>query len=192
MAHPKAEAFIARQPAWQPEMRALRGLLLDAALDEDIKWGKPCYAKGDKNIAILQPMKEHVALMFFQGAQLDDPSAILEAPGPNSHIARRAIFRDTASIDSVAPALRGYIRQAIDIADSGQKAEPRPAHTFTPELSARLRSDEAFRAAFEALTPGRQREYDLFVATAKQSATREKRIDGFVERVCAGKGLRDA
>lgn len=190
--NPKADAFINRQGAWQPELRALRGLLLDCGLDEEMKWGKPCYGKGDKNIAILQPMKEHLALMFFQGAAMADPAQILEAPGPNSHIARRACFRDVAAIEAATATLRAYIREAIDLAATAPQVETRQAHTFTPELTARLAADASFQSAFAALTPGRQREYDLHVASAKQSATRDRRIDGFVAKVLAGKGFRDA
>lgn len=192
MQHPKADAFIARQPAWKAELQALRTLLLEASLSEDLKWGKPCYAMADTNIAILQPMKEHVSLMFFQGAQLRDDAGILQAPGPNSHIARRANFRDVAGIEAAGSVLRAYISEAIDIAQSGQAPTPRPTHAYTPELLARLEADPTFRAAFEALTPGRRREYDIYVAGAKQTATRERRIAGFIDRVLSGRGLRDA
>lgn len=192
MTPPKVAAFVARQGRWRSELAALRDLLLAASLDEDLKWGKPCYGAHDKNIAILQPMKEHVALMFFQGAQMADPAGILEAPGPNSQIARRACFRDVATITSMTPTLQAYVREAIALAQSAPVVEAPRTHRFTPELLARLEADAAFQAAFAALTPGRQREYDLQVAGAKQAATRERRIDGFVERVLAGKGFRDA
>jgi len=45
-------------------------------------------------------------------------------------------------------------------------------------------------AAFAAFTKGRQREYDLHGAGAKQSTTRHSRIDKFTDRVLSGKGLR--
>jgi uncharacterized protein YdeI (YjbR/CyaY-like superfamily) len=49
----------------------------------------------------------------------------------------------------------------------------------------------ALKAAFEALTPGRQREYNLHVSEAKQAKTRKTRVDKFVPKILDGKGFRD-
>jgi uncharacterized protein YdeI (YjbR/CyaY-like superfamily) len=70
--------------------------------------------------------------------------------------------------------------------DVGPAPEPEPA----PELAERLDADAELRAAFEALTPGRRREYHLHISGAKQSATRAARVERCVPRILAGKGLR--
>lgn len=62
---------------------------------------------------------------------------------------------------------------------------------FAEELQNRLDSDPELAAAFAALTPGRQREYNFHIAEAKQAKTRESRIDKCVPKILAGKGLRD-
>ena len=46
-------------------------------------------------------------------------------------------------------------------------------------------------AAFEALTPGRQRGYNLFFTGAKQSKTRYARIEKCMPAIMEGKGLHD-
>ena len=53
------------------------------------------------------------------------------------------------------------------------------------------RVSDALKAAFEALTPGRRREHNLIIGDAKQSTTRAARVEKYVERILAGKGLRD-
>ena len=59
------------------------------------------------------------------------------------------------------------------------------------EFRARLEANPALKAAFEALTPGRQRGYLLHVAGARQSKTREARIEKFTPKILDGKGLDD-
>jgi len=59
------------------------------------------------------------------------------------------------------------------------------------ELQHRLDADPALKAAFEALTPGRRREYHLHIAEAKQASTRSARVDKCVPKILAGKGFRD-
>ena len=69
--------------------------------------------------------------------------------------------------------------------------EQEPALELVDELRVRLDADPALRTAFEALTPGRQREYNLHVSEAKQAATRASRVEKHVQRILDGKGLRD-
>lgn len=49
----------------------------------------------------------------------------------------------------------------------------------------------ALKAAFHALTPGRQRAYNLHFSAAKQSATRQSRIAKCTPLILCGKGLND-
>ena len=49
----------------------------------------------------------------------------------------------------------------------------------------------AVREAFEGLTLGRRRHYNLHFSRAKKAATRVSRIDAATERILMGKGLRD-
>jgi uncharacterized protein YdeI (YjbR/CyaY-like superfamily) len=47
------------------------------------------------------------------------------------------------------------------------------------------------KAAFEALTPGRQRGYLLYFSAPKQSKTREARVEKYMKQILKGKGLED-
>ena len=99
---PKVDAYIERSEQWPDEMTALRPILLAAGLTEAIKWGKPCYSHGGKNVAIFQEMKDFLALMFFKGALLDDATGVLREQGPNSRSARRIEFTSAEEVSDLA------------------------------------------------------------------------------------------
>jgi uncharacterized protein YdeI (YjbR/CyaY-like superfamily) len=189
--HPKVDAYINRSTDWPDEMRALRPILLSAGLTEDIKWGKPCFSHDSTNIVIMQEMKVFLALMFFKGALLKDPAGVLESQGPNSRSALRICFRSVDDVERLAGTIASYIAEAIEVEAAGLEVAPAPKLEFVAELQHRLDSDAKFRAAFDALTPGRQREYNLHFSDAKQAATRAARVDKYAEKVLAGKGFRD-
>lgn len=188
---PKVEAFFDRAGAWQAELRKLRSILLACGLDESQRWSKPCYRLEGRNLAILQPFKQHCALMFFRGDRLEDTHGLLRRPGKDSRTARRLEF--TSSRGIVKSIVEDYVRQAIAVERSG--GSPPPGPTPEPELPAELArilaGDRALARAFRALTPGRRRGYLLHFAKAKQSATRVARIERCAPGILAGKGLHD-
>lgn len=187
----KVDAYIARSQKWPAEMTELRKTLLASGLGEEIKWGKPCYDHGGKNIAIVQEMNDFLALMFFKGALLRDPDGVLREQGPNSRSAKRMEFTSVDDVTRLAGTVRSYVEEAIAVEDAGLEVGPAPDLVLVAELKRRIDRDPAFKAAFEALTPGRQREYHMHVAQAKQSATRVARVEKHAERILGGKGLRD-
>lgn len=189
--NPEVDAYVSESDQWAEEMAVLRPILLSCGLAEDIKWGKPCYSHDGSNIAIIQEMKEFLALMFFKGALLKDPDGVLEEQGPNSRSARRIEFTSVDDVARLAGTIRAYIAEAIDVEAEGLKVGPAPELVPVDELQARLDHDPAFEAAFEALTPGRRREYNLYFSGAKQAETREARIEKYAQNILNGKGLRD-
>jgi uncharacterized protein YdeI (YjbR/CyaY-like superfamily) len=185
------DAYIAGSQQWPDVISALRPILVAAGLDEQIKWAKPCYAHDGKNVAIVQEMKGFLALMFFKGALLGDPAGVLEEQGPNSRSARRMQFTSVDDVTGRADTITSYVREAIALERAGSDVGPAPVTVFVPELRQRLDQDRAFRVAFEGLTPGRQREYNLYFAGAKQAATRASRVEKYSEKILDGKGFRD-
>lgn len=186
------DRYFANAKRWRAEAEALRALLLECGLDEALKWGKPCYLFEGKNVAIIQKMKDFVALMFFEGILLDDPKGLLEEQGENTHAARRLTFKSPEDVKKRAAVVRGFARQAIANKKAGRAAPKREQRlVLVEELRARLEADAALKAAFEGLTPGRQREYNLHIGGAKQSKTRASRVDRCVPKILEGKGFRD-
>jgi uncharacterized protein YdeI (YjbR/CyaY-like superfamily) len=189
--NPDVDAYIEQSERWPDEMTDLRPVLLSCGLTEEIKWGKPCYSHEGRNIVIVQEMKEFLALMFFKGALLNDPDGVLHEQGPNSRSARRMQFTSVEDVERLAGTVKAYVDEAVDAEEAGLEVGPAPELQLADELQNRLDEDPALKAAFEALTPGRQREYNLHVSEAKQAKTREARVDKFVPKILDGKGFRD-
>jgi len=188
---PAVDEYVGEATRWPDELRAMRRILLDCGLDESVKWNKPCYGHDGANIAILQEMKPFLALMFFKGALLDDPDGVLTEQGPNSRSAKRITVTSVDDVSRVRPSVPGLVEQAIAVEAAGRRARVAAAPDVASEFAERLDDDPALATAFAALTPGRQREYHLYISAAKQPATRHKRVARCVPRILAGKGLRD-
>lgn len=189
--NPSVDRYIGRSTKWPEELSAIRSVLLKADLDEEIKWGKPCYSREGANIAILQEMNGFLALMFFKGALLEDPKGLLVAQGPNSRSAKRVEFTSVDEVKRLAPEVASLIREAVAVEREGLSVGPAPTLEFVEELQQRIDSDPAFAAAFNALTRGRRREYNLHIGEAKQTKTRHSRLDACTPKILAGKGFRD-
>jgi uncharacterized protein YdeI (YjbR/CyaY-like superfamily) len=191
--HPKVDAFLRQTREWPEETRKLRAIALRCGLQEEWKWSKPCYSFEGKNVVIIIGFKASCALAFCKGALLKDPRRLLASPGENSQSTRWIKFTSPDQVDELEPVLEAYIREAIAAEQAGLQVKLRKPGDFQlpAELKRRMQELPALKAAFAALTPGRQRAYVLFISGAKQSATREARIDKHLRRILAGKGLND-
>ena len=191
--NPKVDAYLKKAKKWREEMQKLRAILLDSPLMEELKWGKPCYTFEKGNVAILYGLKESCALGFLKGALLKDAKGILIKPGENSQSGRWIKFTSVQAITGMKPVLKAYIQEAIAAEKAGLKVDFKEKHelVFPIELQNRLDKNPALKAAFAALTPGRQRGYNLYFSGAKQSQTRESRIEKCLPQILRGRGLHD-
>jgi uncharacterized protein YdeI (YjbR/CyaY-like superfamily) len=190
--NPKVDAFFFRANQGREEMEELRRILLDCGLTEELKWGKPCYAFQGGNVVIIQGFKAYCALLFFKGVLMKDPKHILVKMGQNTRVGRQIRFTSPREVIKLEPVLKTYIQQAIAIEKSGLKVELEDNEIALPEeLQKKLEKDRALKSAFEALTPGRQRGYIFYFSAAKQSQTRESRIEKCAPQILKGKGLND-
>lgn len=186
------DAYLADSERWPDEIAAIRPLLLSRGLVETIKWGKPCYCiDDDENVVLLQEFVDHLALMFFRGVLLEDREQVLDAQGPNTHGPKRIKFTSVGDVESLAGVVTEYVDEAIHHVRVGTDLPPRPEEALAIELQERLADDDQLAEAFDELTPGRQREYNLHISAAKQAETRNRRIDRVVPRILERKGLRD-
>ncbi|MCA9666430.1 MAG: YdeI/OmpD-associated family protein [Myxococcales bacterium] len=191
--HPDVDAYVKRAKTWRGEIAALRPILRDCGLDEALKWAKPCYTFDGANVAIIQPFKACCALMFFKGSLLKDPEGVLVKQGENSQAAMRMEFTSVAQVDALQATLRSYVAEAVALEKAGAKVDFKDKRELVlcDELVAALGDDPALEAAFEALTPGRQRAYNLHFSGAKRSETRAARVAKCAPQILAGKGLND-
>ena len=190
--NPKVDGYLSKAKKWQEEFEKLRMIILPSGLTEELKWGKPCYTFQDSNILIIQGFKEYCALMFCKGALLKDPKGILIQQTKHVQAARQIRFTNVREIVKMESILRAYIHEAIEAEKAGIKVHfkknPEP---IPEELQNKLDEIPALKTAFEALTPGRQRGYILYFAAAKQSKTREARVEKWMAQILNGKGLDD-
>lgn len=187
----KLDSQFADATLWREEALALRAVLLACGLGEEKKWGKPCYTHDGANIAIIQRFNDFLALMFFKGGLLDDPDGVLERQGPNSRHGFRIRFTSVNDVERLSEKVRTLVQQAIEVEKKGLTLEDPGAPDLPEELVSRFDADPELAAAFEALTPGRQRGYALHLREAKQSQTREARIDKCRGKILAGKGFNE-
>lgn len=178
---------------WAEETAALKRILGELPLVEERKWGKPCYTFEGRNVAIIIPLKESCALAFCQGALLKDPKGILLRPGENTQGGRWVKFTSVAEIAKRRTVLKAYLKEAIAAEKAGKKVQYKAHSEYKrpAELLTKFKEVPALEAAFDALTPGRQRAYILHFSAPKQSATRLARIDKCRPLILAGKGLLD-
>lgn len=190
---PKVDSFIKRQTHWRREFEQLREIILGTGLEEDLKWGQPCYSHGGKNVVLMHGFKEYCAVLFPKGALLEDPKRVLIQQTKNVQAARQIRFTGLADLKKKAPTVKAYVKQAIEIEKKGLKVPMKKTHEFEmpEEFARRLGEDQALKDSFGSLTPGRQRGYLLYFGSAKQAATREARIEKYVPRILEGLGLDD-
>ncbi|SOC83635.1 Uncharacterized conserved protein YdeI, YjbR/CyaY-like superfamily, DUF1801 family [Ensifer adhaerens] len=191
--NPKVDAYLQRNERWQEEMTVLRALLLDCSLIEELKWGVPCYTLDRKNVVLIHAFKDYCALLFHKGALMKDPNGILIQQTENVQSARQIRFTGLDEINRMQNLLKSYVHDAIEVEKAGLKVALKTVEEFAvpEEFSAALEGDSGLKAAFEALTPGRQRAYLLYFSSAKQSPTRASRVEKCRPKIMAGKGLDD-
>lgn len=191
--NPKVDGIIKKAKQWREATETARSIILELPLIEELKWGKPCYSHDGNNIVLIQGFKAYFALLFFNGALLKDPKGLLVKTGENTQVGRQMRFTSAAEITKSAPALRSYLKEAIENAKAGLKVTTKATSEFEfpDELQKKLKENAALKKAFTALTPGRQRGYLIHFAGAKQSKTREARIDKCTPMILKGKGLND-
>ena len=191
--NPLVDGFMHKAETWREEFAQLRRIMMEFPLTEELKWGVPCYALDKKNIVLIHGFKEYCAMLFFKGALMEDPQGILVQQTENVQAGRQIRFTSAPQIAAMEPLIKEYIQRAIEVERAGLEVEfKQSAQLPMPqELVSEFARMPGLQAAFEALTPGRQRAYLLYFAQPKQAKTRQARIAKSAQQILAGKGLHD-
>ena len=189
----KIDGFLRKTKKWREEFQKLRMVCLECGLTEELKWGKPCYTYQKSNIVLIHGFKEYCALLFMKGSLLKDAKGILVQQTENVQAARQIRFTNVREIVEMEPVLKAYIKEAIEVEKAGLEVDYKKTSEFVipEEFQNRLDESPALKTAFAALTPGRQRGYILYFSAAKQSKTREARVEKCVQQILDGKGLNE-
>ncbi|HEU0065107.1 MAG TPA: DUF1801 domain-containing protein [Flavisolibacter sp.] len=191
--NPKVDFYFNKAKNWQEELERLRKIVLACGLTEELKWGVPCYLFQKRNIVLIHVFKEYCALLFFKGALLRDANAILIQQTENVQSARQIRFTNAREIGKMETILKTYIYEAIEVEKAGLKVnfKDKTDLIFPEEFKKKLNEIPALKSAFDGLTPGRQRAYNLYFSAPKQSKTRESRVEKCMRQILNGKGLND-
>ena len=191
--NPQVDGYIRKDKQWQSELQKLRTIILDCGLTEEVKWRVPCYTSEGNNVLFMGRFKEWCVLSFIKGALLKDPKRVLIQQTENSQSVRVIRFANVQEIVEIEPVLKAYIKEAVEVEKAGLKVKLKKTSEFkmVEEFKAKLDGNAKLKSAFEALTPGRQRGYLLYFAGAKQSKTREARVEKCGAGILKGKGLDD-
>ena len=191
--HSSVDKHLLELTQWQAEISTLRDILQETALTEDFKWNNPCYTYNGKNVAMIGGFKAHCFISFFKGVLLSDPNNSLQKAGENAQSAKLYTFQHIAEIVDQKDLIKAFVAEAIEHEKLGNKPETSAKDNLEllPELVDFLASNPDLKTAFNALTPGRQRGYNLYFSGAKQSATRISRIKKYIPRIMQGKGFHD-
>jgi uncharacterized protein YdeI (YjbR/CyaY-like superfamily) len=191
--NPEVDVFLSQAEKWREEFEKLRMIILDCGLTEELKWGWPCYSFRKSNVVLMHGFKGYCAILFFKGSLLHDPDRILIQQTERVQARRQVRFTNVREIAEIESILKAYIHEAVEAEKAGLKVNFKQTAEFMipAEFQNKLDHIPALKTAFYALTPGRQRAYLLYFSAPKLPATRESRVEKYLQQILHGKGLDD-
>ncbi len=187
-----AEEYIALHPKWRKELESLRQLIMSFPLHEGIKWSMPVYDIDNKNVLGIAGFKRHYGIWFFNGGLHEKNTSLLHnAQEGKTHSMRQIKFDENSQPDMEE--ISKYIAESIEINKRGVKSKPHAnKEIIIPvELNQHIKAGSKLESAFNNLTPGKRREYCLYIEEAKRVETRINRVQKIIPMIQLGIGLND-
>ena len=177
---------------WTEELENLASIINKLPLEKTIKWGAEVFTYNGKNVVSYGGFKNYFMLWFFNGVFLEDKYKVLvNAQEGKTKSLRQWRFTSIDEIDENK--ITEYINEAIEIEKKGLKISPDKfvAIPISEILEKEIKNDKTLKSAFEKLTPGKQKEYIVYINEAKQEATKLKRLEKIKIMILQGIGLND-
>ena len=187
----RVDVFMKKQSTWQEEYAVLREIALTTGLEEDLKWGQPCYTLNEKNVFLLHAFKEYIAVFFHKGVIMKDPKGILIQQTPNVQAGRQLRFKNLEEILKAKKVIKAYMAEAIAVEEAGIEVpmkKPTPVE-IPKDIAVTMKSIPGLTVAFKKLTPSCQREYMMYFDGAKKEETRVSRVEKYADKILAGKRM---
>jgi len=184
----RIDAYIARAaPFAQPILAHVRDRVhaVVPEVEEAIKWGMPAYLAGGKILLITAAFKQHMALNFWRGQELESSHASVGAMGQFGKIKGIADMPADAELDRLIGEAAALAKSAP--APRKAKHAPKTAPQMHPDFAAALANAPKARATLDGFSPSARRDYLEWIGEAKQDATRAKRIATAIEWLSEGK-----
>lgn len=179
-------------PNWSKELELVASIINKLPLEKTIKWGAEVFTYNGKNVVSYGGFKNYFMLWFFNGVFLEDKYKVLvNAQEGKTKSLRQWRFTSIAQIDEKK--ITEYIYEAIEIEKKGLKISPEKFVEIPVSelLEIEFKNDKNLKSAFTKLTPGKQKEYIIYINEAKQEATKLKRIEKIKPMILQGIGLND-
>lgn len=174
----------------RPIVAELRDWIFRTAPDltESIKWNVLCFS-GRKLVCGLSACKNHVGFVFFRGTELADPTGLFDAAGEGNTNVRSIRLTSTAKLNRKALAALLFAAVDLDFRPDVPpapkvKREPWPVPDF---FAAALKKNKKAAAVFASFAPTYQREYIVWLTTAKREETRAQRLAQTLKALAAGR-----
>ncbi len=156
-------------------------------LTESIKWNMLCFS-GRKLVCGLSACKKHLGITFFRGTELRDITKLFQHGEGNTSILS---FQIRAMKELDAKAFQRLLHAAVAL-DADETAKPptpkqRKQWPMPEALAKALKKHPAAATGFAALKPTYQREYLVWISTAKQPETIARRLEEALRALAAGR-----
>ena len=187
------EEYIEVNSQWSEGLSTLREIILSTEAIETIKWSAPVYTIDGKNVIGLGAFKNHFGVWFFNGVFLkDEKNLLVNAQEGKTKALRQMRFKSFDQIDSKV--VLAYVKEAIENQKLGKELKPernKKEVIIPEELKREFNNNSEYKNSFYKLTPGKQREYCDYIASAKRDATKQSRLEKIKPMILQGVGLND-
>jgi uncharacterized protein YdeI (YjbR/CyaY-like superfamily) len=155
-------------------------------LTESVKWGSLCFS-GRKLVCALGAFQKHAALVFFRGTELSDLAGLFNQGEGNTNI-RTIRLKTLEGLDRNA--IKRLLHAAVEL-DACSDIPPLPPRKRTPWpvpdfFTKALKTNKKAATFFTSLAPTYQREYLVWLTSAKRDETREQRLEQTLAALAAG------
>jgi hypothetical protein len=169
------EAFDKMPPAIKIMCNKLRALVHQAepGIIEDWKWGPNFYYEG--KVCNVWGFKQHASIVFFNGVNMKDPNGLFNAGQDNSG-SRTIKFAEIGDIKDKA--IIAYIQEAVKLNKAGETKTDKTVDI--PEGLIKILMKRGLLKIFESKAFTYKKEAILGFTSAKQEATRERRVEKLI------------
>lgn len=176
---------------WKEEIEFLKKIVSKLPVEPTIKWGTEVYTYNGNNVFAFLGFKNHFTIWFYNGVFIKDPYEVLIAAKESTKSLRQWRFTSKNEMDKSK--ITEYFKEAIEIEKKGLKIKPEKfAPVPIPDiLFQEFNKDKSFENCFKKLTPGKQKEYNLYLNEPKQESTKLRRLEKIKPLILQGLGLND-
>ena len=187
---PRIDAYIAKAaPFAQPILNHFRALVHRGLpeVEEGLKWSMPAFMIGGKNVAGMAAFKAHCAIMIHGEGRMGDSQGQGQGMGGYGKVTALSDLPDDAALEAAVKQAAQRVATRGTAGKPKVEKPPKPEIPMPEDFAQALAGAPAAEATMAGFPPSARRDYLEWITTAKQAATRAKRIAQAVEWLAEGK-----